>query len=62
MSFRLEEKVILHISDYAKILKIFSKEDKNFSLFPRKISSLYFDNKDNDMFLDPRKGLCLEKK
>jgi len=63
MSFRLEEKVILHISDYAKILKIFSKEDKNFNLFPsRKISSLYFDNKDNEMFLDSEEGTLPKKK
>ena len=63
MTFRIEEKVILHISDYFKILKIMGTENKNLRLFPsRKISSLYFDNKDNDMFLDSEEGTLPRKK
>jgi len=63
MSFRIEEKVILHISDYLKILKIMSSENKNFRLFPtRKISSLYFDNNNNDMFVDSEEGNLPRKK
>mgnify|MGYP003951172559 FL=1 len=63
MSFRLEEKVILHTSDYAKLMKIFKSQKKNINLFPsRKISSLYFDNKDNDMFLESEEGTLPRKK
>tara|TARA_B100000401_G_scaffold422622_1_gene349787 strand:+ start:912 stop:1502 length:591 start_codon:yes stop_codon:yes gene_type:complete len=63
MTFRIEEKVILHISDYFKILKIMGTENKNLRLFPsRKISSLYFDNKDNDMFVDAEEGNLPRKK
>ena len=59
MSFRLEEKIELHISDYLKFFLI--KKYGNEIFKERKISSLYFDNKNYDMFLDPRKVFFLEK-
>ena len=63
MSFRIEEKVILHISDYLKIKKIINKENKNSSLFPsRKITSLYFDNHSYEMFVDSQEGSLPRKK
>jgi hypothetical protein len=63
MSFRIEEKVILHISDYLKIKKIINKENKNSSLFPsRKITSLYFDNHSYEMFGDSQEGSLPRKK
>ena len=52
MSFRYEEKVILHYSDYLMIIKMMKKKNEKFRLYPsRKISSLYFDNDNDDMFL-----------
>tara|TARA_B100000575_G_scaffold292552_1_gene301276 strand:- start:938 stop:1564 length:627 start_codon:yes stop_codon:yes gene_type:complete len=62
MSFRFEEKILLHISDYHKIKDfIFSSGGKN--LFKkRKISSLYFDNNQNNMYLDSEDGTLPRKK
>ena len=63
MSFRYEEKVILHYSDYLKILKMIKENNKKFHLYPsRKISSLYFDNDNNDMFLQGEEGTLPRKK
>ena len=62
MSFRYEEKVLLHYSDYLKILKMIKENNKKFHLYPsRKISSLYFDNDNNDMFLQGEEGTYQEK-
>ena len=63
MSFRIEEKVVLHISDYAKIKNLIKKNTNNSILYPkRKISSLYFDNNKNDMFYDSEEGSLPRKK
>tara|TARA_B110001450_G_scaffold255270_2_gene282407 strand:- start:7272 stop:7871 length:600 start_codon:yes stop_codon:yes gene_type:complete len=63
MSFRIEEKVILHTSDYLKLKKIINKENKDSALFPsRKITSLYFDNNYNEMFQDSQEGSLPRKK
>ena len=62
MSFRFEEKIIFHISDYLKI-KFFFLSSGGFRLYPkRKISSLYFDNFDNSMYLDSEEGSLPRKK
>ena len=62
MSFRKEEKVIFHISDYTKlknhILKINGK-----NIYPKRyIKSIYFDNNKNQMFLDSEEGSLPRKK
>ena len=61
MSFRFEEKTLFHISDYLK-LKTFIFNSGSVELYPkRKISSLYFDNYENNMYLDSEDG-CLPRK
>ena len=61
MSFRFEEKTLFHISDYLK-LKTFIFNSGGVELYPkRKISSLYFDNHENNMYLDSEDG-CLPRK
>ena len=61
MSFRFEEKTLFHISDYLK-LKTFIFNSGGIELYPkRKISSLYFDNHENNMYLDSEDG-CLPRK
>ena len=61
MSFRFEEKTLFHISDYLK-LKTFIFSSGSVELYPkRKISSLYFDNHENNMYLDSEDG-CLPRK
>ena len=62
MSFRLEEKIELHISDYLKILSLIKKNGGKEIYKERKISSLYFDNKNYDMFLDSEEGTLPRKK
>ena len=63
MSFRYEEKVILHYSDYLMLIKMMKKNNQKFHLYPsRKISSLYFDNYNNDMFLQGEEGTLPRKK
>jgi len=62
MSFRLEDKIILHISDRLKIKNII-KINTGIKLYPsRKISSIYFDNKYLDMFKDSEEGSLPRKK
>jgi len=61
MSFRFEEKILFHISDYLR-LKNFIFNLGGSILYPkRKISSLYFDNNENNMYLDSEDG-CLPRK
>jgi len=61
MSFRFEEKILFHISDYLKIKK-FILNSGGVEIYPkRQISSLYFDNFNNEMFLDSEEG-CLPRK
>ncbi len=62
MSFRIEEKSKFHVSDYLKLRSLIEK-DGGRSLYPkRKISSLYFDNKELSMFLDSEEGSVPRKK
>tara|TARA_Y100001970_G_C14003764_1_gene734756 strand:- start:300 stop:923 length:624 start_codon:yes stop_codon:yes gene_type:complete len=62
MSFRTEEKSKFHTSDYLKLISLIQKEGGH-TLFPkRKISSLYFDNKELSMFLDSEEGSVPRKK
>ena len=62
MGFRLEEKIKLHFSDYIKLKnKIFELGGKNIYK-QRKISSVYFDNKNFDMFNDSEEGCVPRKK
>ena len=62
MSFRFEEKIIFHISDYHKLKKFINDSGGN-NLYPkRKISSLYFDNHHNEMYLDSEEGTLPRKK
>ena len=62
MSFRLEEKIKLHISDLNKVrshLQFINAKE----LYPkRKISSIYFDNKFFEMYRDSEEGCVPRKK
>tara|TARA_B100001029_G_C15049837_1_gene449853 strand:- start:893 stop:1519 length:627 start_codon:yes stop_codon:yes gene_type:complete len=62
MSFRLEEKIKLHISDLNKLrshLQFINVKE----LYPkRKISSIYFDNKFFEMYRDSEEGCVPRKK
>ena len=52
MSFRLEDKVKLHVNELS-ILKKFIIENNGKKLFSnRNIESVYFDNKFFDMYID----------
>ena len=63
MSFRIEEKIVLHISDYLNIKKMIKEESSDFFLYPpRQIKSLYFDNYNNDMFKESEEGSLPRKK
>ena len=61
MSFRFEQKVLFHFSDYLKLKNfIFNLGGSEF--YPkRKINSLYFDNSNNEMYLHSEDG-CLPRK
>ena len=62
MSFRFEEKILMHVSDYLKIKNYFLNNG-GFELFPkRKITSLYFDNFENSMFQSSEEGSLPRKK
>jgi len=62
MPFRLEEKIILHISDYLKILSLIKNNGGKEIFSERMISSTYFDNKNHDMFTDSEEGVLPRKK
>ena len=62
MGFRLGDKIKFHISDYIKIKKDIFKLNGR-SLYPKRfISSLYFDNKNLDMYRDSEEGNTPRKK
>ena len=62
MSFRLEDKIKLHISDKVK-LKNLIKDQHGKELYPkREISSIYFDNKNLDMYKESEDGTLPRKK
>ncbi len=62
MTFRIEEKIRLHISDINKF-KIFLSKNKGKLLYPkREIFSTYLDNKNFDMYRDSEEGVSPRKK
>ena len=62
MSFRYEEKVILHYSDYLKILKMIKENNKKFHLYPsRKFQVYILIMTIMICFYKVRKGLYQEK-
>ena len=62
MSFRIEEKIRLHISDLNKF-KIFLSKNTGKLLYPkRKIFSTYLDNKNFEMYKDSEEGVSPRKK
>ena len=62
MSFRKEEKVIFHISDYTKLKNHIFKINGKIIYQKRCIKSIYFDNNKNQMFLDSEEGSLPRKK
>ena len=62
MSFRKEEKVIFHISDYTKLKNHILKINGKIIYPKRSIKSIYFDNNKNQMFLDSEEGSLPRKK
>ena len=59
MSFRLEDKIKLHISDKIKLKNlIYNQKGKSLS---KKILSTYFDNKNLDMYKDRRRNFAQKK-
>ena len=62
MAFRLEEKIELHITDYPKVMSLINKCNGNEIYKQRKSSSIYFDNKNQDMFLDSEEGILPRKR
>jgi SPX domain protein involved in polyphosphate accumulation len=62
MGFRLEDKIKFHISDYLKIKNEIRKNNGKILHPKRLVSSLYFDNKNLDMFIDSEEGNVPRKK
>ena len=62
MSFRIEEKLLINFSLIFNFKKWLSQNGYT-KLYPdRKINSLYFDNLNNQMFLDSEEGIIPRKK
>ena len=61
MSFRKEEKVILHRSDYSKLKNLILSSNGEMMYPKRQIKSIYFDNNKNKIFIDSEEG-CLPRK
>jgi len=62
MSFRLEDKIKLHISELVRLKKLII-ENNGKKIFPnRNIQSVYFDNKFFDMYNDSEEGVLPRKK
>lgn len=62
MFFRIEEKISLNISDYYKIIELIKKNYGYEIYSERKINSVYFDNKNYQMFSDSEEGILPRKK
>ena len=61
MSFRIEEKLLINFNHIFEFKKWLSKK-KYLKLYPdRKIKSLYFENLNNQMFIDQRRYYSREK-
>ena len=62
MSFRIEEKLLINFNQVFNFKRLLS--EKGYSkLYPdRKIKSLYFDNLNNQMFIDSEEGITPRKK
>jgi hypothetical protein len=56
MSFRKEEKVIFHISDYNKLKNLIFRMKGKIIYPKRHIKSIYFDNNKNKIFFDSEEG------
>jgi len=62
MSFRVEEKIIIHLSEINRIKSLLLNKGGK-ELYPkRKISSLYFDSTQLKMFTDSEEGITPRKK
>ena len=62
MSFRKEEKVIFHISEYGKLKNLILLSNAK-TIYPKRhIKSIYFDNNNNQMFIDSEEGSLPRKK
>lgn len=62
MSFRIEEKLLINFTQIFEFRKWISEKGYK-KLYPnRKIKSLYFENKENKMFLDSEEGITPRKK
>ncbi len=62
MSFRTEEKVLLHISDEQKLKEFILKENGKKIYKERRIESIYFDNKVLQLYKDSEEGVVPRKK
>lgn len=62
MSFRTEEKVLLHSSDEQKLKEFILKENGKKIYKERKIESIYFDNKAFQLYKDSEEGVVPRKK
>jgi len=62
MSFRIEDKLLINFTQIFEFRKWISEKGYR-KLYPnRKIKSLYFENKENQMFLDSEEGITPRKK
>ena len=62
MSFRIEEKIILNFGNVHDF-KLWLKSKNAKKIYPRRnILSLYFDNLNNNMFIESEEGIVPRKK
>ncbi len=62
MAFRTEEKIFIHQNNYIEFKKFLKKINAKI-LYPKRIiHSIYFDNKQNQMFIDSQEGTVIRKK
>ena len=62
MSFRIEEKLLINFNHIFELKKWLSKKEY-LKLYPdRKIKSLYFENLNNQMYIDSEEGITPRKK
>ena len=62
MSFRLEDKIKLHIGEIVKLKRLIIENEGKKLFANRKIQSIYFDNKLLEMFNDSEEGILPRKK
>lgn len=62
MSFRTEEKILIHQNNYIEFLQ-FLQHQKSERLFPKRlVHSVYFDNESSQMYQDSQEGSVIRKK